>query len=126
MTDLADPMGATATVQASSIRSTPPASFHFPASSAGAGHAFRIGLVNAAATCLALPALAMVALLLLILNPFVNRGPVFFCQQRLGRGGQAFRIERSRLHSVACTVAAPFSQDQPGFDVRLGGGPEFS
>ncbi len=45
---------------------------------------------------LALPFTAVVALALLVLNPSVNPGPVFFRQDRMGLGGQKFRIWKFR------------------------------
>lgn len=37
-----------------------------------------------------LPLLAVCAVLLLVMNHILNRGPLLFCQIRMGRGGRAF------------------------------------
>ncbi|WP_170448142.1 sugar transferase [Ruegeria arenilitoris] len=37
-----------------------------------------------------LPLVAVCAILLLVMNPILNRGPLLFCQIRMGRGGRAF------------------------------------
>ncbi|MFD0909905.1 sugar transferase [Ruegeria arenilitoris] len=37
-----------------------------------------------------LPLVAVCAVLLLVMNPILNRGPLFFFQIRMGRGGRAF------------------------------------
>jgi len=43
-----------------------------------------------------LPVVAVVAALLCVLNPFFNRGPVFYIQPRMGRGCRAFRAIKFR------------------------------
>jgi lipopolysaccharide/colanic/teichoic acid biosynthesis glycosyltransferase len=43
-----------------------------------------------------LPALLTVALALLVLNPLFNRGPLFFVQERMGRGCRPFRAWKFR------------------------------
>jgi lipopolysaccharide/colanic/teichoic acid biosynthesis glycosyltransferase len=40
--------------------------------------------------------MSAVAVGLFILNPFLNRGPVFYSQTRMGRGGESFRIVKFR------------------------------
>jgi len=55
---------------------------------------------------LILPALALVALSLLLANPFFNRGPLFYSQIRMGRGGKPFRIFKFRSMLAAPRGAA--------------------
>lgn len=45
---------------------------------------------------LALPSVGLIALALLILNPFFNPGPVFFRQKRMGRDQRPFRMWKFR------------------------------
>ncbi|KGL01607.1 MULTISPECIES: sugar transferase [Thalassobacter] len=49
-------------------------------------------------TCalIALPTIAFIAIILLILNPFFNRGPLFFRQSRVGQFGRTFRMWKFR------------------------------
>jgi len=49
----------------------------------------------AVALC-ALPSLALVAVLLLAVNPWLNRGPLLFTQTRMGRHGRPFRLHKFR------------------------------
>lgn len=44
----------------------------------------------------ALPIILMVSVLLLFLNPFFNPGPLLFLQERMGLGGQRFRMWKFR------------------------------
>jgi lipopolysaccharide/colanic/teichoic acid biosynthesis glycosyltransferase len=44
----------------------------------------------------AMPILGVMCLVLLVLNPFLNPGPLFFRQQRMGRGGVPFRVWKFR------------------------------
>lgn len=44
----------------------------------------------------ALPVVAMVAVVLLILNPFLNPGSLFFRQERMGQGGKRFAMWKFR------------------------------
>lgn len=44
----------------------------------------------------ALPIVALIALMLVILNPFSNPGPVFYRQDRMGHNGRRFRIWKFR------------------------------
>lgn len=44
----------------------------------------------------ALPSIIGVSIVLLVLNPFYNPGPLFFRQDRMGRGGRRFRIWKFR------------------------------
>ena len=47
----------------------------------------------------AVPLVGTVALMLLVLNPFVNPGPVFFRQRRVGRAGTPITIWKFRSYS---------------------------
>jgi lipopolysaccharide/colanic/teichoic acid biosynthesis glycosyltransferase len=40
--------------------------------------------------------MAGIAFVLLLVNPFLNRGSVFYAQTRMGRGGESFRIVKFR------------------------------
>lgn len=44
----------------------------------------------------ALPVIAGVALVLVMVNPFFNPGPVFFRQDRMGRNGRPFKVIKFR------------------------------
>ena len=48
------------------------------------------------ASVIGLPVLAVLALVLLMVNPFYNRGPLFFFQIRMGRDCQPFRAIKFR------------------------------
>lgn len=48
---------------------------------------------------IAMPIVALVAILLLALNPIFNPGPLFYHQNRMGRGGSPFRIWKFRTMS---------------------------
>ena len=56
---------------------------------------------------LALPALILVGALLLVLNPVLNRGPLFFRQERIGLWGQPFMIWKFRTMTHSEVVARP-------------------
>jgi lipopolysaccharide/colanic/teichoic acid biosynthesis glycosyltransferase len=49
-----------------------------------------------AVSVLCLPVIALVALVLLMLNPFFNPGPLFFSQTRMGRYGKPFEMIKFR------------------------------
>ncbi|MEM7723181.1 MAG: sugar transferase [Pseudomonadota bacterium] len=49
----------------------------------------------------------IVAAALLVLNPMFNAGPVFFVQDRMGRGCGAFRVIKFRTMSEACGTRGP-------------------
>ena len=53
---------------------------------------------------LALPLIALVALFLMIVNPWLNLGPLLFVQERLGRHRIPFRIYKFRTMSVGPTI----------------------
>jgi lipopolysaccharide/colanic/teichoic acid biosynthesis glycosyltransferase len=44
----------------------------------------------------AMPLLAVMSVVLLALNPFLNPGPLFFRQERMGQGGVPFRVWKFR------------------------------
>lgn len=52
--------------------------------------------IDKIAALLALPLVAAMAFLLLVLNPFLNPGPVFFRQPRMGQDGERFVIWKFR------------------------------
>lgn len=53
----------------------------------------------------ALPVVASAALLLLILNPIWNRGPVFYSQKRMGRRCKPFRALKFRTMEYAAAIS---------------------
>jgi len=53
---------------------------------------------------LLLPLLLLFALLLLVVNPFANRGPLIFVQIRMGRDCRAFRAYKFRTMDSAKTI----------------------
>jgi lipopolysaccharide/colanic/teichoic acid biosynthesis glycosyltransferase len=48
-----------------------------------------------------LPIILLMSLVLLVLNPFFNPGPLFFTQDRMGMGGRRFKMLKFRTMSVA-------------------------
>lgn len=61
-----------------------------------------------------LPLLAVAALVLLVLNPRFNRGPLIYSQRRMGRHGIAFRILKFRSmrpHAQARSFDAPLEEE---------------
>lgn len=53
-------------------------------------------MFDKAMVILALPLIAAVALVLLVLNPWLNPGPLLFSQERMGMGGARFRMLKFR------------------------------
>ena len=49
---------------------------------------------------IALPIILFLSLTLLVLNPFLNPGPVFFRQDRMGMGGRRFSMWKFRTMAV--------------------------
>jgi lipopolysaccharide/colanic/teichoic acid biosynthesis glycosyltransferase len=56
---------------------------------------------DALLTLLALPVIAIISILLLVLNPFFNPGPLFYRQERLGRHRKPFRMIKFRSMTAA-------------------------
>lgn len=56
-----------------------------------------------------LPLIAALSAGLVILNPFLNPGPLFFFQTRVGRGGQSFTVWKFR--TMTCGPAMPRGHD---------------
>lgn len=54
-----------------------------------------------ACTVLALPLIALVGVILLVVNPWLNPGPLFFKQERLGRHRKVFMMYKFRSMTVA-------------------------
>lgn len=51
-----------------------------------------------------LPMLLFFAIGLLLLNPFLNKGPLFFVQKRMGRGCKPFQIVKFRTMTAASKI----------------------
>lgn len=64
----------------------------------------------------ALPSILVIAALLLVLNPFLNPGPLFFRQKRMGKNCRAFMIWKFRTmrpsEVAARHVDAPLERDR--------------
>lgn len=68
-----------------------------------------------------LPLLGFFCILLLILNPFSNRGSLFFSQNRMGRDCQAFKVYKFRtMHSDKTTNRGPNDQVESCAITKLG------
>ena len=68
-----------------------------------------------------LPVVAVLAIGLLCLNPFLNRGPLFFIQQRMGRGCRPFTMIKFRTMLPAQEIARrPDDQIETDRITRLG------
>jgi lipopolysaccharide/colanic/teichoic acid biosynthesis glycosyltransferase len=59
-------------------------------------------LFDILAAIVGLPAMVIVAVLLIVLNPFLNPGPLFFRQCRMGRDGERFTMLKFR--TMRCQV----------------------
>ena len=72
----------------------------------GAGTGFWTAkrVLDIAVGVLALPILLFVASLLLLLNPFLNKGPLFFTQRRMGLNGTEFTMWKFRTMAPARNV----------------------
>ena len=68
----------------------------------------------------ALPAVLLAALLLLILNPVWNRGPVFYSQKRMGRRCKPFRALKFRTMNAAAISRGPNDPLERDRITRLG------
>ena len=74
-------------------------------------------LVDLCVAFAGLPAVILVALLLLIINPVFNRGPLFYRQARMGRDGASFEILKFRTMRPAGGTRA---FNAPLEEVRIG------
>lgn len=79
-----------------------------------------VGAVNGLFTLLSLPTLLAATIALLVLNPRYNPGPLFFVQQRVGRGGRVFRIYKFRTMAVAPAGSSTSIQASEVRITRLG------
>lgn len=79
-----------------------------------------VGLQNWTFTLLALPSIFAAALLLLVLNPFLNPGPLMFSQKRVGRDGKVFTIYKFRTMAEAPANASTLICANEGRITRLG------
>lgn len=88
------------------------------------GKAFRTAkrIFDIVFSILLLPVVVACAIVLLVLNPFYNRGPLFFVQPRMGRNCRSFQAVKFRSMRVAPKVErgadAPLEVDRI---TRLGG-----
>lgn len=98
----------------------------FDAGTISAAAPRRGGLAKSAfdlCVCLALlPILAMAALILILINPFLNHGPLIFAQRRMGRDCRPFTAYKFRTMAVASVATRgafdPLEADRIG---RFGG-----
>ena len=72
----------------------------------------RVGVYSKAAIdytfcLLALPVLFLLCVALMIMNPFVNPGPLFFKQERMGQGGRSFVMWKFRTMTESNEAARP-------------------
>lgn len=67
--------------------------------------------VDVCLAVIALPVIALVGLALAVVNPFLNPGPVFFLQYRMGRGGRPFKVIKFR--TMRPTADNLRSHDEP-------------
>ncbi len=79
-------------------------------------------LIDTTCTVIALLIIAILSLIFLILNPFLNPGPLFFTQMRTGLHGKPFRMWKFRTMVVSVAEArkpnTPLEEDRI---TRLGG-----
>ncbi|EBA12391.1 putative glycosyltransferase [Roseobacter sp. CCS2] len=71
----------------------------------GIGVPFSKRFFDVAISALLLPVLALAALVLLMINPFFNRGSLMYYQRRMGRGGAPFRAFKFRTMKPAMALA---------------------
>lgn len=62
-------------------------------------------LLNYGCGLVALPVIAIISAVLLVLNPFLNPGPLFFRQERVGQFGKPFQMWKFRTMRVATQEA---------------------
>ena len=85
----------------------------------GFAHAKRLFDVTAA--ILALPIVAAIALVLLVINPIWNKGPLFFTQKRMGQGCRPFMAYKFRTMRCTASVSrGPFDPLETDRITRLG------
>lgn len=58
-------------------------------------------VIDAVFCAVALPLIVVFGLILLVVNPVANKGPLFFRQERMGYGGRSFRVWKFRT-MTAC------------------------
>ena len=72
-------------------------------------------------TAVALPLIAALSVLLLLVNPLLNPGPLFFSQERLGKHGRVFRMWKFRtMIAAASEVRDPTAPVESGRITLLG------
>lgn len=75
-------------------------------------------LCNAVFCAVGLPLVAFFAILLLVLNPFLNPGPLFYRQARMGRNGTSFMMWKFRTMTPAAGNAVR-AHDAPLEESRI-------
>ena len=58
-------------------------------------------VIDKTCSLLAIPLVFLISIFLLIVNPFLNPGPLFFRQDRMGMGGQRFSMWKFRTMAVS-------------------------
>lgn len=91
------------------VVATPPLRAEVPqrAALSGSGHPlFRAGkrLFDVVVAILSLPVIAVIGVVLLLLNPLWNAGPLFFLQTRMGRDCKPFRAVKFRSMRPATAI----------------------
>lgn len=78
--------------------------------------------VDISISLLLIPLFLSLCVLLTLTNPFLNRGPLFFVQDRVGRGGRSFRLLKFRtMLPPAQARPAAFAPDERDRLTPLGG-----
>ena len=76
-----------------------------PTLSVSSGYLAGKHLLDLAVAIFALPVIAVLSLVLLVLNPIWNRGPLFYAQTRMGKDCRPFRALKFRTMIVATEIA---------------------